>query len=55
MAYEVDFMALGEGDTLGDAIAMRFSKPTGTVKATQAPRYTSYALLMEATNPDEAF
>jgi hypothetical protein len=30
-------------------------KPNGTVKAPQAPRYTSYARLMKATNLDEAF
>jgi hypothetical protein len=30
-------------------------KPNGTVKAPQAPRYTSYARLIKATNLDEAF
>jgi hypothetical protein len=30
-------------------------KPNGTVKAPQAPRYTSYSKLMKATNLDEAF
>jgi hypothetical protein len=30
-------------------------KPNGTVRAPQAPRYTSYARLMKATNLDEAF
>jgi hypothetical protein len=30
-------------------------KPNGTVKAPQAPRYTSYARLMKATNLDDAF
>ncbi len=30
-------------------------KPNGTVKAPQAPRYTSYDRLMKATNLDEAF
>lgn len=30
-------------------------KPTGTVKAPQGPRYTSYARLMKARNLDEAF
>ena len=30
-------------------------KPKGTVKAPQAPRYTSYARLLKATNLDEAF
>ncbi len=30
-------------------------KPSGTVKAPQSPRYTSYARLMKAANLDEAF
>ena len=30
-------------------------KPNGTVKAPQAPRYTSYKKLMKASNLDEAF
>ncbi len=30
-------------------------RPNGTVKAPQAPRYTSYTRLLHATNLDEAF
>jgi hypothetical protein len=48
MAYEVGFMASGEGDTFAGASAMRLSKPTGTVKA-------HHARLPKATNLDEAF
>jgi hypothetical protein len=48
-------MASGEGDALGGASAVRLSKPKGTVKAHQAPRYAPYARLMKATNLDEAF
>jgi hypothetical protein len=30
-------------------------KPNGAVRAPQAPRYTSYARVLKATNLDEAF